>query len=211
MVRSVKELRLSKQLITVQTVRLAAQGKRLVKQQGPNFARNLITDMRPEEKLSHLRGAEQYGWDASNNAGQSAGNDLLAQIELYAAVVKGRSAEVNERLGVSSEVIRRQRYDALSETAIKLEKIRELRLLKFQESLTFAETWTKRLEPPIPSQPAPAYSPPTSTPHPAAPACSSTTPVYSPPCNDHVYRSRARHDPWCQCQRCTSIGHDPWC
>ena len=107
MVRSVKELRLSKQLITVQTVRLVAQGKRLVKQQGPNFASNLITaqgyferaievlpqdstrtdfaeiqyqlmgvefemnfhrDMRPEEKLSHLRGAKQHGWDASNNA-----------------------------------------------------------------------------------------------------------------------------------------------
>ena len=97
------------------------------------------------------------------------------------AVIKGRSAEVNERLGISSEAIRRQKDDALSEIAIKLEKIRELRPSKFQESLMFAETWTKRLEPSIPSQPAPAYSPPISAAYPATPARSPITPVYRPP------------------------------
>ena len=192
-------------------MQLVAQGKKLVRQRGTNFARNLITasqcfkraldllppdadrtgfaeiqyqlmgvefemafhrDMMPQEKLSHLRSAEQHGWDASYNARQSTNSGLLAQVELYMAIIKGRSAEVNERLGVGPQQIRRQKDDVLSEIAIKIEKVRELRPNKLQESIDFADTWTKRLGPP-PSPSAPAYSPPT-------PAYSPSTPAHSP-------------------------------
>jgi len=120
---------------------------------GVEFEMAFHRDMAPQEKLSHLRTAEQHGWDASNNARQSTNSGLLAQVQLYMAVIKGRSAEINERLGVGAQEIRRQKDDALSEIAIAIEKVRELRPARLQESDSFAETWNKRLRPPSPPGP----------------------------------------------------------
>ena len=121
---------------------------------GVEFEMAYHRDMTPQEKLSHLRSAEQYGWDASYNARQSTNAGLLAQIQLYMAIIKGRSAEVNERLGVGAQEIRRQKDDTLSEIAIAIEKVRELRPAKLQDSEEFAATWIKRLSPPTSSPPA---------------------------------------------------------
>ena len=104
-------------------------------------------DMAPQEKLSHLRTAEQHGWDASYNARQSSNSGLLAQVQLYMAIIKGRSAQVHERLGVAAQEIRKQKDDALSEIGVAMERVREHRPTKVQESIDFAETWTKILSP----------------------------------------------------------------
>ncbi|KAL9098679.1 MAG: hypothetical protein Q9163_005707, partial [Psora crenata] len=116
-------------------------------------------DMTPQEKLSHLQTAEQHGWDASNNARQSTNSGLLVQVQLYIAIIKGRRAEIHERLGVSAHEIRKQKDDALSEIFIACEKTRELNPSNLQESVAFAQSWTDRLKPP----PQPAGPPETIT------------------------------------------------
>jgi len=152
---------------------------------GVEFEMAFHRDMAPQEKLSHLRTAEQHGWDASNNARQSTNSGLLAQVQLYMAVIKGRSAEINERLGVGALEIRRQKDDALSEIAIAIEKVRELRPARLQESDSFAETWNKRLRPPSPPGPNTSIitTPPAQPPPPGPPSPMTTTspPADSPP------------------------------
>ncbi|KAL9124352.1 MAG: hypothetical protein Q9217_006313, partial [Psora testacea] len=111
--------------------------------------------MTPQEKLSHLQAAEQHGWDASYNARQSTNSGLLAQVQLYMGIIKGRSAEIHERLGVNAQEIRKQKDDALSEIFIAGENVRALRPANIQESIEFAKTWTDRLSPP--KAPAPKH------------------------------------------------------
>lgn len=137
-------------------------------------------DMAQREKISHLRSAEQYGWDACNNARQSTDHGLLAQVQLYMAVIKGRIAEVNERLGVGTPEIRKQKDDALSEITIAIEKVKELRPAKLQESIGFAETWKTRLSPPDSASPSTSdiTTPPTGPP---LPSPSRSNPVTSDP------------------------------
>ena len=128
---------------------------------GVEFEMAFHRDMTQQEKLSHLSAAEQHGWDASYDARQSTNSGLLAQIQLYMAIIKGRSAEINERLGVGAQETRKKKDDALSEIAIAVEKVRELCPANLKESTDFAETWTKRLgsQPNAPA-PAPAASAP---------------------------------------------------
>ena len=108
-------------------------------------------DMTPQEKLSHLITAEQHGWDAANNARQipnGEGAGLLAQVDLYMAIIKGRRAEIHERLGVPADATRKQKDDALSGIYIAMEKIRDLAPTNIQQSEDFANQWTERLKPP---------------------------------------------------------------
>ena len=111
--------------------------------------------MTPEEKLSHLQTAEQHSWNTADYARQSGENRreapaLLLQSELYRAVIKGRRAEIHERLQVSAEATRRQKDDAMSGITIAMEKIRELAPANLHESEKFANTWTERLKPQLP-------------------------------------------------------------
>ena len=99
-------------------------------------------DMTQQEKLSHLSAAEQHGWDASYDARQSTNGGLLAQVQLYMAIIKGRSAEINERLGISVQETRKKK----------------------DESTDFAETWTKRLGAQPNASAAAASAPPTPDP-----------------------------------------------
>ena len=121
-------------------------------------------DMTQQEKLSHLSAAEQHGWDASYDARQSTNGGLLAQVQLYMAIIKGRSAEINERLGISVQETRRKKDEVLSEIAIAVEKVRELCPAKLKESTDFAETWTKRLGAQPNASAAAASAPPTPDP-----------------------------------------------
>ncbi|KAL8699744.1 MAG: hypothetical protein Q9201_005827 [Fulgogasparrea decipioides] len=116
-------------------------------------------DMTPQQKLSHLQTAEQFGWDATNDVQQSvsgspsqAGGGLLGQIQLYMAIIKGRKAEIHERLQVAAEATRRQKDDALSEIVIAMDEIRQSAPENVQESEQFARTWTERFKPPLRQQ-----------------------------------------------------------
>ena len=127
-------------------------------------------DLTLHEKLSHLQAAEQHAWDAAYNARQSVAVEgegegkgkgkgmgekeggstpsppLLAQVQLYSAVIKGRRAEIHARMQVPEDAVRRQKEDASSEIAIALKAIREAGLSRMTESERFADTWLKRLQ-----------------------------------------------------------------
>lgn len=113
-------------------------------------------DMTLHEKLSHLQAAEQHAWDAAYNARQSTekeekgggggGGPLLAQVQLYNAIIKGRRAEIHARMQVPEDAVRRQKEDASSEIVIALEAIRAGSVGRVEESERFADTWLKRLQ-----------------------------------------------------------------
>lgn len=105
---------------------------------------------------------------------------LIAQVQLYLAVIKGRKAELHSRLAVSAEAIRRQKEDAASDIDSSLARLRQLapvadgkehKWVGYSEE--FARTWRDRLVPPTAPTSLPA-------PTPAVPA-PSLTPVPPPP------------------------------
>ena len=100
--------------------------------------------MPPEEKISHLQKAEQYGWDAAGYARQSSTAGDSAQVKLYMAIIKGRKAEIHERLGVSLQEIRNQKDEALSGIFIAMEELQQAG--RGSENVDWSNTWTQRLQ-----------------------------------------------------------------
>ena len=108
------------------------------------FQKGFQKGMSPEEKISHLQKAEQYGWDAAGYARQSSNAGDSAQVKLYIAIIKGRKAEIHARLGVSPQEIRNQKDDALSGIFMAMEELQQVG--RGLENIEWSKTWRQRLE-----------------------------------------------------------------
>lgn len=108
------------------------------------FQKAFQKSMPPEEKLSHLQKAEQHGWDAAGYARQSSTAGDSAQVKLYMAIIKGRKAEIHERLGVSPQEIRNQKDEALTAIFMAVEELQQAG--RGSENDDWSKTWTQRLQ-----------------------------------------------------------------
>ena len=108
------------------------------------FQKGFQRGMSPEEKISHLQKAEQYGFDAADFARQSSNAGDSVQVKLYMAIIKGRKAEIHARLGVSPQEIRNQKDDALSDISKAMKELEQVG--RGLENLKWSKTWTQRLE-----------------------------------------------------------------
>ena len=108
------------------------------------FQKAFQKGMTPEEKISHLQRAEQYGWDAAGYARQSSTAGDSAQVKLYMAIIRGRKAEIHARLGVTPQEIRNQKDEALSGIFIAMEELRQAG--RGPENIEWSKTWTERLQ-----------------------------------------------------------------
>ena len=106
--------------------------------------------------LWHIQQAEQHGCDAAANTymamhntpkSKTRMNFLLLRIRLHIAIVRGRTAEINERMRVPSHVIKGQKDEAIGEVFGAMEGIRDAVGVGVGdgENECLAWTWTKRL------------------------------------------------------------------
>ena len=102
--------------------------------------------MSAEEKMSHVQAANSYGAEASSWACSGGSESDLAQVMLQQAVVKGRKAEVDAKLGMSSQEVRRQKDEAILEMKEALLKLKHFERPSLQETTVRAMNWRNRLQ-----------------------------------------------------------------
>ena len=104
-------------------------------------------ELSAEKKRAHLQAADFYGAEASSwaRSGGSAGS--LTQVMLQQAVLMGRRAEVDARLGMSPQEVRRQKDNAISGITGALQELQYCRRSGLEETNVWAENWRRRFQP----------------------------------------------------------------
>ena len=99
-----------------------------------------------EQKMSHLRAAEIYATRASSCAHIWGSVGDVAHMMLQQAVLKGRSAEVEARLGMSPQEVRRQKDEAVSEIEGALQQMQHAKRANLEETTIWAINWRTRFQ-----------------------------------------------------------------
>lgn len=97
-----------------------------------------------QDKMLHLQAAHFYGVEASSCARSGGSVGGVAQVMLQQAVLKGRRAEVDARLGMSPQEVRRQKDEAISEIAGALQELQHSKRPNLEETTVWAMNWRNR-------------------------------------------------------------------
>lgn len=102
--------------------------------------------MSAEDKMSHLKAAECYGVEASSWARNGGTAGCVTQVMLQQAVLKGRRAEVDVRLGLSPQEARRQKDEAIAAITGALQALQFFKRPNLAETTVWAMNWRNRFE-----------------------------------------------------------------
>lgn len=100
-----------------------------------------------EEKMSHLQNAEVYGDKALSWARRGGSRGDIAEVMLQQAVLKGRRAEVDARLGMNPQEVRKQKEEAISEITEALQELQCCERANLGNTTKWAKNWQDRFQP----------------------------------------------------------------